>query len=137
MVVPTNREYVTPVTVVTVAGELELNKMHVLSEMAGVGAIQLTLPTAPEIGDRVGVFSIREGGFTVVHPDVEAGDDFYLAYGSTPAANRTTPNTGTMTSPVTDHERNDFIAVYMGVVTYPVAGKLWQIVSMSANFGFA
>ena len=137
MVVPTNRENITPVTVVTVAQELEANKMHVLSEMAGVGAIALTLPTDPDVGDFVGVFSIREGGFTVVHPDVEVGDDFFLARGAGGAGLRTTPNTGTMTSPVTDHERNDFQAVYMGVVAVPVAGKMWQIVSMSANFTMA
>ncbi|MBA7654586.1 hypothetical protein ES703_62468 [subsurface metagenome] len=135
MVGPRNRENIAPVTVVTVAQELEANKMHVLSEMAGVGAIALTLPTDPEVGDFVGVFSIRESGFTVVHPDVEVGDDFYLAMGS--GAVRTTPNTGTMTSPVTDHERNDFQAVYMGEVTFPVAGKLWVIISMSANFTLA
>ena len=135
MVVPTNRENITPVTVVTVAQELEANKMHVLSEMAGVGAINLTLPTDPTVGDFVGVFSIRESGYVVVHPDVEVGDDFYLAM--TTGAVRTTPNTGTMTSPVTDHERNDFQAVYMGLVASPVAGKMWQIVSMSANHTFA
>lgn len=133
MVVPTNRENITPVTVITVAQELEANKMHVLSEMAGVGAIALTLPTDPVIGDFIGVFSIRESGFTVVHPDVEVGDDFYLAM----EGSNTTPNTGTMTSPVTDHERNDFQAVYMGEVASPVAGKLWLIISMSANFTFA